>query len=87
VIQFNKRDLPDCLPEEEIRRSWGPTGIPVLMASALGGVGVTETFAALAGLVYQRIDLRYALGEQHGLCREEFVRRLTTVHDTGEDEP
>src|SRR6185369_16224889 len=41
VIQFNKRDLPGCLPEAELRATWGPTGIPVLMASALTGAGVT----------------------------------------------
>ena len=87
VIQFNKRDLPDCLAEEEIRSAWGPTGIPVLMASALRGVGVTETFAALAGLVYDRVDARFDLAGGHGLSREEFVRQLTTVHDdNGEGE-
>jgi len=87
VIQFNKRDLPDCLAEEEIRSAWGPTGIPVLMASALRGVGVTETFAALAGLVYDRVDTRFDLAGGHGLSREEFVRQLTTVHDdNGEGE-
>ena len=87
VIQFNKRDLPNCLAEEEILGAWGPTGIPVLMASAIRGVGVTETFAALVGLVYDRVDARFDLAGGHGLSREEFVRQLTTVHDdNGEGE-
>ena len=84
VLQFNKRDLPDSLPEGEIRRVWGPTGIPVLMASALQGAGVTETFAALAGLVYDRVDARFALADGHGLSREAFVGQLTALHDDGE---
>lgn len=81
VIQFNKRDLPDAVPEQEIRRIWGPTGIPVLMASALHGEGVAETFAALARLVYDRIDARYSLLAGHGLARESFVRQLTTLRE------
>ena len=83
VIQFNKRDLPDCIPEEEIRRVWGPTGIPVLLASALQGVGVSETFGTLAGLVYDRVDARFALAKGHGLTRDDFVRQLTTLQDPG----
>jgi signal recognition particle receptor subunit beta len=81
VIQFNKRDLPDAIPEKEIRNSWGPTGIPVVMASALAGSGVIETFGALAGLVYDRVDARFGLSASHGLEREEFVRQLTCVRD------
>ena len=88
VIQFNKRDLPDAVGEAEIRNTWGPTGIPVQMASALTGVGVTETFGALAELVYRRIDARYQLAARHGLSQEEFVRQLTCVRDEGsEGEP
>lgn len=77
VIQFNKRDLPGIVPEEEIRSTWGPTGIAVLMASALAGWGVVETFAALAEKVYDQIDRRFRLAEEHGLTRAGFVERLT----------
>ncbi|OGU06587.1 MAG: GTPase [Geobacteraceae bacterium GWC2_58_44] len=88
VIQFNKRDLPEAICEREIRNTWEPTGIPVLMASALRGSGVTETFGALAGLVYHRVDARYGLAATHGLSCEEFVGQLTCVRDeTGEGEP
>ncbi len=66
VIQFNKRDLPEAVPEQEIRNTWASTGIPVVMASAINGVGVTETFGALAGLVYDRMDTRFGLGAGHG---------------------
>lgn len=77
VIQFNKRDLENVISEAEIRRTWEPTGIPVLMASALKGSGVIETFARLAGLTYDIIDRRYGLRSEHGLERDKFVGKLT----------
>ncbi|MBI5656491.1 MAG: GTPase domain-containing protein [Geobacter sp.] len=79
VIQFNKRDLTDIVPEEEIRKSWEPTGFPVIMASALKGCGVVETFASLAGLLYDRLDGRYRLLDEHGLAKDDFLRCLATV--------
>jgi signal recognition particle receptor subunit beta len=77
VVQFNKRDLPDIVPEDEIRKTWGPTGIQVFTASALAGAGVVETFSALAGLVYDAIDARHALAARNGLTRESFLGQLT----------
>jgi signal recognition particle receptor subunit beta len=77
VIQFNKRDLDNVISEAEIRQTWGPTGIPVLMASALNGSGVIDTFARLAGLTYDIIDQRYGLKNEHGLDRDVFIGNLT----------
>uniref|UniRef100_C6DZA6 GTPase n=1 Tax=Geobacter sp. (strain M21) TaxID=443144 RepID=C6DZA6_GEOSM len=85
VIQFNKRDLPDCLPEADIIRTWQSTGIPVLMASAIEGTGVIETFTALVSLVFDRIDQRFRLAGDHGLTKNEFVAKLTTVQDENEE--
>lgn len=77
VIQFNKRDIRDIIPEEEIRRVWGPSGIPVVMASALEGWGAIETLGRLAELTYHAIDGRFGLAKDHGLGKDEFVGRLT----------
>lgn len=85
VVQFNKRDLAGVVPEAEIREVWGPSGIPVLMASALEGWGVVETFATLVGLVYDTLDRRFGLAADHGLGRAEFVRQLTQVATAGGD--
>ena len=82
VIQFNKRDLGNIISEAEIRRTWEPTGIPVLMASALLGLGVVETFARLAGLTYDLIDMRYGLENEHGLERDLFVAKLTACAES-----
>ncbi len=80
VIQYNKRDLPGVVAEDDIVRVWEPTGIPVFMASALKGWGVVETFARLAELTYEHIDRRCALREKHGLDKESFLRRLVRAH-------
>lgn len=77
VIQFNKRDMTDIIPEAEILATWQPTGIPVVMASALQGWGVMETFARLVELTYAHLDHRYGLTAEHGLDRRSFVERLT----------
>ena len=77
VVQFNKRDLPEILTEEDILRTWEPTGVPIFMASALEGGGVKETFGKLLELAYQMIDKKVGLLEKHGLSREAFVGKLT----------
>jgi hypothetical protein len=76
VVQFNKRDLSEIFPEEEIRQTWQATNIPIFMASALNGWGVLETFIKLAELTYQSIDQRYQLATEHGLTRELFLAKL-----------
>jgi mutual gliding-motility protein MglA len=82
VIQFNKRDLKNILSKEEIARSWKPTGIPVGLASALLGKEVVETFQKLLELTYGRLDARYALGDGHGLRRDDFVGQLIRPKST-----
>lgn len=76
VVQFNKRDLSDIFPEEEIRLTWQATNIPIFMASALNGWGVLETFFKLVQLTYQSIDQRYHLDADHGLTQDLFLAKL-----------
>jgi hypothetical protein len=76
VVQFNKRDLDNIVSEEEIRRMWDPTGIPVFMGSALKGLGVLETFVHLAERTYAHIDSKYGLEKNHGLDRQKFLSQL-----------
>lgn len=73
IVQFNKRDLPDILSEEEIRKRWSTAPWPLLFASALEGRGVRETFNALLDRVYTNLDNKFALGNAHGLIRQAFV--------------
>jgi signal recognition particle receptor subunit beta len=79
IVQFNKRDLANITTEQDIKRIWEPTGIPVYLASAINGPGVVETYKALLEKTYDYVDSKYFLGSEHGLKREEFVSRLTHV--------
>jgi len=76
VIQFNKRDLKNITPEEEIKNIWGPTGIPVFMASALEGWGILETFKCLVELTYDYVDSRHGLNDKYLLTKEMFVNNI-----------
>jgi len=44
VLQFNKRDLPDAVPEKELRATWCTEGAPLFFSSALLDQGVMEPF-------------------------------------------
>ena len=55
VIQFNKRDLPDALPLEELNRLLNPYGAPCFEAVASSGHGVFPTLKALAARVLEAI--------------------------------
>lgn len=79
VVQFNKRDLKNIISEDDINRIWKPTGIPVIMSSALLGSGVVETFRKLVELTYDKIDSKYMIGEKHGLDKDTFTEKLTRM--------
>jgi mutual gliding-motility protein MglA len=51
VVQYNKRDLPNALPVEELRAAVNPTGVPEFEAMARTGEGVFETLKAISKLV------------------------------------
>lgn len=48
VMQYNKQDLPQVLPVEELRQALNPRGVPDFSASAKEGVGVFDTLKAIA---------------------------------------
>ena len=51
VVQFNKRDLPNAVGVEELRRVLNPRNVPDYQAVAPTGVGVFDTLKAVAKLV------------------------------------
>jgi len=56
VIQFNKRDLPDAMPVEEMKAELNELGVPTFEAMAVTGEGVMATLRKLASLVLQRLN-------------------------------
>ncbi len=51
VIQYNKRDLPNCSSVEELSDLLNPRRVPELEACATTGEGIFETLKAIAKLV------------------------------------
>lgn len=76
VVQFNKRDLPQIVSEEEVRTIWEPSGLPVIMASALQGWGIQETFRTILGLTFDSVNARYGLTARFGVDRNEFINAV-----------
>jgi len=81
VIQFNKRDLEDIVPEEAVRIRWAPTGLPVVFSSALKGMGVVETFRQLLLDTYIHLDGIYDLDRRYGLQAGHFADLLPAVRE------
>ena len=64
VLQYNKRDLPDCDTEAELNRqlnAWGRKAYPGVAAN---GEGVLDTFGAAAQEMLQSIAIKYNLKEK-----------------------
>src|SRR5688572_16215174 len=55
VLQLNKRDLPNVVPVEEMKRQLLRKDEPVIEAVAAKGVGVFETLKAVAKLVLSEL--------------------------------
>ena len=55
VIQYNKRDLPNAAPLEELQNLLNPKSIPHFEAVAPKGEGVYETLRAIARLILQEL--------------------------------
>ncbi len=82
VVQFNKRDIPGVVNEQELQQRWESTPwAPLIMASALKGTGVIETFRLLLDRLYSAINTEYSLERQHGISREVFIDGLSASHE------
>lgn len=81
VIQFNKRDLEDIKPLDEIRSAWEETGIPTVPAVALHGEGVVESFEKLLASLYDHLDERHAFATKFGVRKDEFLRGLLSLFE------
>lgn len=60
VVQYNKCDLPNVTPLDELRALLNPRGVPEFQACATTGEGVFETLKAVAKLIL--IELRQGTG-------------------------
>ncbi len=58
VLQFNKRDLPDVVPVEEMNQALNPRGLPHFESSAVTGQGVFETLKGISKLTLLSLKKR-----------------------------
>jgi signal recognition particle receptor subunit beta len=76
VIQFNKRDMESVFTEDDIRSAWAPTGLPLVMASALKGIGVLETFATVLEQTFDSTNARFGLTARYGVVKKDFLSAI-----------
>jgi signal recognition particle receptor subunit beta len=55
IIQYNKRDLPNVVPLDELKKSLNPKALPDFEAVATDGTGVFDTLKAIAKLVIMEL--------------------------------
>jgi len=56
VLQFNKRDVADAMPTEEMGADLNELGVPTFEAVATTGDGVMPTLGKLAGMVLEKLN-------------------------------
>lgn len=76
VIQFNKRDLDNVKPVEEIKRDWESTRYPTLISIATQGDGVFETFELILRMAFNWVDQKYDFNRKFGFEFEEFLKEI-----------
>ncbi len=55
IIQYNKRDLPNVVPIDELKKSLNPKGLLDFEAVATDGTGVFDTLKSIAKLVIMEL--------------------------------
>lgn len=76
VLQFNKRDLPDAIADDEVDRVAARWALPVVRASAVRGEGVVDTLLALVGRTWDALDAEADLSRRFGLSTGDLVAEL-----------
>ena len=56
VLQYNKRDLPNVMPTEELNTMLNTLNVPSLESSAVTGMGVVETLTTICKIVLKQMD-------------------------------
>ncbi len=59
IVQYNKRDTPDALAVEELRRHVNLAGVPEQTAIAHRGVGVLDSLRAISRLVLREMRRKF----------------------------
>lgn len=80
VLQWNKQDLPNLTPVEELEAKLNPRKVPSIKSVAFKGDGVLETFKLISREVMAALKVK--LGQQTGsvpAAKEKKVERADTA--------
>jgi hypothetical protein len=69
-MQYNKRDLPNALPPEDLDREVNKLGVPRFETVATTGIGVEETLKGITQLVLAHLIKKYGLEGSEPLDKE-----------------
>jgi signal recognition particle receptor subunit beta len=78
VIQFNKRDLENIKPIEEIKQDWGQSRFPAFVSVATIGDGIFETFDCLIRMAFDSLNKRYNFDRKFGFSIQDFADSMMT---------
>lgn len=81
VIQYNKRDLPDCGTLDEMRALLNPDGVPDFATTASKGVGVVEALKTITRLVTEYLSQQAPKEREDGSSRMA-LHVATRISDT-----
>lgn len=84
VLQYNKRDLPNILPVDELNKILNSSGYIYLEAEAINGKGVKETFQTVTKLLIKDLSEKYKFDIQPPTQPEET---FTAVSDEIMEQP
>jgi hypothetical protein len=73
VMQYNKRDLPDLLPVEELNARLNEYQVPWFEAIATTGFNVEATLKALTKIVLKRLARQYGVAPGEDISEKDIV--------------
>ena len=73
VLQYNKQDLPDCSPPEEMNAAINHRDVPFFLSSATDGPGVYDAFVEAAAITLDYVARKYQLPAE---CVADTTRSL-----------
>jgi len=82
VMQWNKRDLGNALPVEELERELNERGAPSFESVATTGLGVEDTLKGMTQLVLSHLIKKYGLGGDTPLDTEIRVLNPPSPEDS-----
>ena len=86
VIQYNKRDVENAVPVEQLQQSLNLLGVPAFEAVATQGTGVYETFEGIASLVHKELQAKLIQGGS-GAAQSVSVQPVPPADDVADKVP